>query len=136
LDLARVHFVAKVVLHLASFMTTYTLLGEITWLVSGLSGAWAVARIIWELEFRFPEKRSIFLRTAIAIIVFELTSIDLRMLTSRIFSHSHLSFSSIAWYSTALLSLSAETGASTFAYKFFRRPVDHWISDEATRLAN
>jgi hypothetical protein len=136
LGLYAFHFLARTVLHLASFTTTYTLFGEIICLVSGLAGAWIAIRIVWKLEFRFPEQRSTFLRTAIAIVVFEMIAVNLLLVTSRLFFSLRIAFSSYAWYCTAVLSLCIASGAALFAYRFFRRPVDHWISVEANHLMN
>ena len=105
-----------------------TLLSAVAYLAFGLFGAWIAVQLVSELEFRFPAQKSVFLRIAIAVVVFELIAIDLLLLASRMFFHFHIPFSSAAWYSVAALSLSMAMGASLFAYKFFQRPVDRWIS--------
>jgi hypothetical protein len=109
------------------------LLSVVAYLAFGLFGAWIAVQVVSELEFRFPAQRSVFLRIAIAMVVFELIAIDLLLLTWKVFFHFHNSFSSVVWYGIIALSLGMAAGGSLFAYKIFRCPVDHWISIEASQ---
>jgi hypothetical protein len=110
-----------------------TLFSVVAYLAFGLFGAWIAVQLVSELEFRFPAQRSVFLRIAIAMVVFELIAVDLLLFTSKVLFHFHNSFSGAVWYGIIALSLGMAAGGSFFAYKFFRRPVDHWISVEASQ---
>ncbi|HEY6412092.1 MAG TPA: hypothetical protein VIX42_00295 [Edaphobacter sp.] len=110
-----------------------TSLSLVAYLAFGLFGAWIAVQLISELEFRFPAQRRVFLRIAIAVVVFELIAVDLLLLTSKVFFHFHSSFSGVAWYGIIALSLGVATGGSLFAYKFFQRPVDSWISVDTSK---
>jgi hypothetical protein len=110
---------------------TLVIFGLIGYFMGGLAGGWIAVQIVNELEFRFPERRCVFLRTTIGMVIFGFVAIDLLVIMSRLFSRFQVSFSSVVWYCTVILSLGIASVAALVAYRFFRVPVARWISAQA-----